>query len=281
MTLKIYQADAFTNKLSGGNPATVCLLTDWLPEELMQKIAMENNLAETAFLVKANNTYHIRWFTPTVEVDLCGHATLAAAFVLFNFEQHNEDIVHFYSHRSGALSVVKENEWLTLNFPVDIPEPAFTPANANLLFNISPFEVFKGKTDYLFVFDSETHIRQLRPRFPEIAKLKARGVIVTAKGEEVDFVSRFFGPRSGIDEDPVTGSAHTTLIPFWAERLAKKELSALQLSARKGYLECKLLGDRVAISGQARLLFNRNYLPGLMQLFSTSGTCWQKAGFEK
>jgi len=253
MKYKIYQIDAFTDKTFGGNPAAVCPLDKWLSDDMLQKIAMENNLAETAFYVKLNNQYHIRWFTPKVEVDLCGHATLAAAYVLFNYENYTENRIDFYSDKSGNLTVTKQNEYLTLNFPKDIFQSIEISANLKKGFDISPLEVFKGKTDYLFVFETENQIRNIKPNLTNIAALGGRGVIITAKGETVDFVSRFFAPQSGIDEDPVTGSAHTTLIPFWSKKLNKTKLTALQLSERKGYLQCELLDKRVEISGQAKL----------------------------
>ena len=253
MKLRIYQVDAFTDKVFSGNPAAVCPLDIWLDDNLMQKIAMENNLAETAFYVKSGNEYQIRWFTPTVEVNLCGHATLAAAFVLFNFENHTESEIRFLSYRSGELIVTKHGDSLTLNFPSDIVEPVELTRELTAGFNLKPVEAYKGKTDYLLVFEHESQIKELVPEIDLIAKIAARGIIVTAPGDTADFVSRFFAPQSGINEDPVTGSAHTTLTPFWSKRLGKNELSAVQLSGRIGYLDCKYLNDRVEISGQARL----------------------------
>lgn len=250
---KIYQIDAFADKVFSGNPAAVCPLDRWLSDDILQKIAMENNLAETAFYVKQDNQYQIRWFTPTIEVDLCGHATLAAAFVLFNHENYNESIIHFYSPRSGELTVTKKGELLVLNFPTDVFEQVKLSDEITSCFDIKPKLAFKGKTDYLLVFDNEDEIRKVVPEFEVISKLKARGVIITAKGDKVDFVSRFFAPQSGINEDPVTGSAHTTLIPYWAKQLGKTELTAIQLSERKGYLQCSYLTDRVEISGQGKL----------------------------
>lgn len=253
MKIKIYQVDAFTNKLFGGNPAAVCPLEEWIDDALMQQIAMENNLAETAFYVKRENLYQIRWFTPKVEVDLCGHATLAAAYVLFHHENHWGDVIHFYSTRSGDLTVTKQDESLTLNFPTDIFEEITLSASLKSGFDIMPLRALKGKTDYVLVFDRESQVKNMQPNLSNIAKLDGRGVIATAKGDEADFVSRFFAPQSGIDEDPVTGSAHTTLTPYWSKELGKTELTAVQLSGRKGYLQCKLSGDRVEISGQAKL----------------------------
>jgi len=256
MKYKLYQVDAFTDTLFGGNPAAVCPLTEWLSDDMMQNIAMENNLAETAFYVQQGEQFFIRWFTPQVEVDLCGHATLAAAYVLFNCENYSGDSINFYSPRSGELYVRKNSDLLSLDFPVD--EFHSTPISDEILhcFDKQPLEAYKGKTDYMFVYEKESDIREIVPHFDAISLLKARGVIITAKGENVDFVSRFFAPQSGIIEDPVTGSAHTTLTPYWAEKLNKTEMSAIQLSERKGYIQCKLIGERVEISGHARLYFS-------------------------
>jgi len=253
MPQKLYQIDAFANKVFSGNPAAVCPLEQWLSDELLQKIAMENNLAETAFYVKHGDQYQLRWFTPTVEVDLCGHATLAAAYVLFNHESHIGNTIHFHSPRSGILTVTKEGELLTLNFPTDQLESIELTDELISGFNIRPQLAFKGKTDYMLVYDNEEEIKKIIPSFDVISKLKARGIIVTAEGDKVDFVSRFFAPAAGVNEDPVTGSAHTTLIPYWSKRLGKTELTAIQLSPRTGHLKCKYLNDRVEISGQGKL----------------------------
>lgn len=253
MQQKIYQVDAFTTKLFGGNPAAVCPLESWMPEELMQKIAMENNLAETAFYTKNDEGYDIRWFTPTIEVDLCGHATLAAAFVLFNFEEQKSDEIIFNSLRSGTLKVKKREELLTLDFPADKIEKTELTPELLKCFIASPIEAFKGRTDYMLIFKSQDEIKNLQADLAAISNLKARGLIATAKGDNVDFVSRFFAPQTGVDEDPVTGSAHTTLIPYWASKTGKNELSAIQLSSRKGFLKCRYSGDRVEISGECRL----------------------------
>ena len=250
---KIYQVDAFTDKVFSGNPAAVCPLEKWLDDETMLKIAAENNLAETAFYVKQENWFEIRWFTPVVEVDLCGHATLATAFVLFNYENYTGDTIEFYSPRSGILNVTKKGDFLILNFPADNFEQVPLTNEMNSCFNLKPVAVYKGKTDYLFVFNQEMDIVNIRPNFIEISKLNARGVIITAKGNEVDFVSRFFAPQAGVNEDPVTGSAHTTLIPYWFRQLNKAAMTAIQLSERKGYLQCKYLNDRVEIGGKAKL----------------------------
>lgn len=253
MKIPIYQVDAFTNERFKGNPAAVCPLDNWLSDAVMQNIAAENNLAETAFIVPAGNEYEIRWFTPTVEVDLCGHATLASAYVLFNELGFAGDQINFISHRSGPLSVTKNGTILALNFPADtLSELPLKPAFAIGL-SQAPVKVFKGKTDYLFVYNSEAEILALQPDFEALKAHPVRGIIVTAPGETTDFVSRFFGPACGVNEDPVTGSAHTTLTPYWASVLGKTELSARQLSLRTGDLTCNLVGDRVEIAGEAVL----------------------------
>lgn len=253
MKQKIYQVDAFTDKVFGGNPAAVCPLNQWLEDDILQKIAMENYLAETAFYVKKEDHYELRWFTPTVEVDLCGHATLAAAFVLFHFENFTEKVINFHTRKSGILVVSNSDGWLTLNFPTDSLKPIELSDEILDCFDIHPAKIFEGRTDYLIIFNNEDEVRNVIPSIEKIIKLKARGVIITAKGKDVDFVSRFFGPQVGVNEDPVTGSAHTTLTPYWSKKLCKTEMTARQLSAREGFLKCKYLGDRVEISGQARL----------------------------
>ena len=253
MTLPIYQIDAFTDRLFAGNPAAVVPLESWLSDEEMLNIASENNLAETAFFVPTENGFHIRWFTPTIEVDLCGHATLAAAYVIFNIQKYEGEEVRLES-RSGELVVECKENWLTLNFPVDLYHVAVPPpALVESLNAATMLEVYKGKTDYMVVLDTEQEVRDLEYDIIVLSTIPARGIIITAPGDDVDFVSRFFAPQSGIDEDPVTGSAHTTLIPYWAEKLSKTTLTAKQLSKRGGYLKCELVGDRVHIGGQARL----------------------------
>ncbi len=252
MKLKIFQVDAFTDKVFSGNPAAVCPLNEWLPDDVMQNIAQENNLAETAFYVKDGDRYQIRWFTPTVEVDLCGHATLGSAHVLFQHENYVGDEITFFSPRSGVLKVSKNMDLLTLDFPADIYSKIDWPTDRHAGFNFIPKEAYQGKTDYLLVFDSEDQIKKIVPNYAVISTWKVRGAIVTASGNQVDFVSRFFAPQSGVNEDPVTGSAHTTLTPYWSKQLGKTELTAIQLSERKGNLRCKNLGNRVQISGHAR-----------------------------
>ncbi|GAB3640892.1 PhzF family phenazine biosynthesis protein [Spirosoma arcticum] len=267
--MRLYQLDAFTNRLFAGNPAAVVPLTDWLPDEQMQQIAAENNLAETAFYVKTDGPaqYHIRWFTPTVEVDLCGHATLATGHVVFYLEEKPDTDQIFFDSRSGLLKVCRgENGWLTLDFPIDVVQrPNVQPPALLTSLGEKPLMVFKGKTDYMLVYETQEQIEALTPDFREMSTVPARGIIVTAPANadaEVDFVSRFFGPLSGIDEDPVTGSAHTTLVPYWAEKLGKTELTARQVSARGGYLKCKLNGDRVDIAGQVQLYMKGEILNG-------------------
>lgn len=251
MKLKIYQIDAFTNKVFGGNPAAVCVLVSWIDEKIMQQIAAENNLAETAFIVKKNDLYEIRWFTPKVEVNLCGHATLATAHVLFNYYEINKKQLKFHSHLSGNLSVSKEKELLTLNFPTDTITQIETPPVLIDALGKKPIESWKGKTDFMLVYNNQEAIESFMPNFQLLESIGGRGVIVTAKGNEVDFVSRFFGPQVGINEDPVTGSAHTTLIPYWSNVLGKTTLTAQQLSERKGNLFCEFKGDSVLIAGNA------------------------------
>lgn len=250
--IKIHQVDAFTSRLFHGNPAAVCVLDEWLSDELMQKIGLENNLSETAFVVPKEIDYEIRWFTPTVEVDLCGHATLASAFVLFEYYNHPTKTITFQSKSRGKLTVMKnEDKTLTLDFPADTVKKVDLPDGLKNAFNISPIECFKGKTDYLLIFSSQEDIEKLEPDFNQITTSGARGVIVSATGNSTDFVSRFFAPNAGVNEDPVTGSAHTTLTPVWNNKLNKTKLSAKQLSKRSGELVCEIIEDRVKISGSA------------------------------
>ena len=249
--IKIHQIDAFTDKLFAGNPAAVCILNQWLPDKTMQSIAAENNLAETAFVIKRERDYEIRWFTPTIEVALCGHATLASAHVLFNYHKHSADTIRFFSRHSGELSVSKKGESLSLDFPSDMPNKIEGPKDILNAFKLKPIKVYKGKTDYMLVYSNQKEIEQLDPDMTLLKKSKARGIIVTAPGIHVDFVSRFFAPGSGVDEDPVTGSAHTTLTPYWSQQLNKKVLNVKQLSKRGGDLVCEFLGERVIITGKA------------------------------
>lgn len=250
MKLKIYQIDAFAEHVFSGNPAAVVPLEKWLPSDLMQKIAMENNLSETAFFVPAPNGFHIRWFTPSTEVDLCGHATLATAHVIFNHLGYPENNIRFES-RSGTLNVKNQNGQIVLDFPASKVEDLEVHSVFKAVFQIQPIKCFRGRDDLMLLFDSEKDVQLLAPDFQMIAKIKARGIIATAKSEKYDFISRFFAPAVGVTEDPVTGSAHTMLIPFWAKQLDKTDLIARQISKRGGILYCKNLGMRVEIAGNA------------------------------
>lgn len=249
MKLPFYQIDAFTGRVFAGNPAGVVLLEKPLPDGTLQAIAAENNLSETAFLLRDKKTNHLRWFTPTVEVDLCGHATLATAFVVFERGETGIDRVEFGT-RSGPVAVRRAGELLELDFPARPPEPREPlPALAEAL-GAAPAELHASR-DLMAVFEDEAAVRALEPDFAKLAAVDAFAVIVTAPGDGVDFVSRFFAPRAGIDEDPVTGSAHCTLTPYWARRLRKPRLTARQVSARGGELFLESRGDRVGIGGRA------------------------------
>ncbi len=256
--LRLYQVDAFTDHLFGGNPAAVCLLDTWLDDATLQAIAEENNLSETAFLVREQEMYRIRWFTPAVEIDLCGHATLAAAFVVFQFVEPRIDKVVFGS-ASGPLMVTRDDELLRMDFPVLNPESCSPPQALFEAVGGYPAQVLEAR-DYMLVFANADDVVSLAPDMQLLASLQ-RHVIVTAPGSDVDFVSRFFAPCAGIAEDPVTGSAHCTLIPYWAKRLGKNKLHARQVSKRGGELACELHGDRVILAGQAVL-----YLEGTICL---------------
>ncbi len=249
MSIPYYQVDAFTGSLFSGNPAGVCWLAGWLPDAVLQSIAAENNLAETAFVVQKDSAFDLRWFTPTVEVDLCGHATLASAHVIFRHLGYRGSVVKFQT-RAGVLTVTRNDELLTLDFPA---RPAVAcPAPADLIEGLGckPNFTAKGR-DYLAVFETEQAIRKLRPDMSALMRLDCWGIIVTAPGDHCDFVSRFFAPRAGVSEDPVTGSAHCTLIPYWSQRLGRSKLRALQVSQRGGELFCEHRGERVGIAGRA------------------------------
>ncbi|MFA7228601.1 MAG: PhzF family phenazine biosynthesis protein [Melioribacteraceae bacterium] len=262
MTLPFYQVDAFTSKLFGGNPAAVVPLEKWLDDETLQNIAAENNLSETAFFVKEIDHYHIRWMTPVNEVPLCGHATLASAFVIFNFIERDLYEIKF-SSKSGELIVRRNGENLTLDFPSHKPKQLPIVEKMKKCFDREPVEVLHNGFYLLVVFDSEEYIRNLIPNFELIKELHPHAVIVSAKGDEVDFVSRMFAPNEGINEDPVTGSAHTVLVPYWAEKLGKKNFRALQVSKRSGELYCEEEGRRVKISGKAVLYATGSLFLGL------------------
>ena len=251
MNLTIYQVDAFTREVFKGNPAAVCPLAEWLDAGLMQKIALENNLSETAFFVRQGDVYELRWFTPTFEIDLCGHATLASAYVLFEILGANEKVLKFQT-KSGLMTVEREGDLLALDFPSRPATSCDIPEGLIAAIGKQPQEVLRSR-DYLMVYETEEEVRSLAPNFAEILKLDTHAVIVTAKGGDSDFVSRFFAPEVGVFEDPVTGSAHCALIPYWAEKLGKNEFFARQVSARGGELFCELKGDRVRIGGHAVL----------------------------
>ncbi len=249
MQIPLYQVDAFAGRLFAGNPAAVCPLESWLDDATMQSIALENNLSETAFFVRAGACYHLRWFTPAVEVDLCGHATLASAFVVFQYLQPSAEEVRFQT-RSGELVVRRRGELLAMDFPARMPKRIdAVPALAAAL-GKPPREYWESR-DYMALYDTEEEVRALAPDMAALERLGHFAVIVTAPGRSADFVSRFFAPASGVAEDPVTGSAHCTLVPYWSERLGKTDMHALQVSARGGELFVEHRGDRVTIAGRA------------------------------
>jgi PhzF family phenazine biosynthesis protein len=254
MNLTIYQVDAFTRKVFAGNPAAVCPLQEWLPDDVMQKIALENNLAETAFFVKKNGVYEIRWFTPAVEINLCGHATLGSAFVIFNYLDTGAEQIKFYSHLSGDLSVEKQGDRFVLDFPrYGLTETVILQEIVEAV-GAMPKQVWETQGNMaMLLFDSEDAIKNIAPDMSALGKLQYDEIIVTARGEHADFVSRMFAPRIGIPEDPVTGAIHCSLIPYWARQLGKEKLYARQLSARGGELFCELNGERVKIGGNAAL----------------------------
>jgi PhzF family phenazine biosynthesis protein len=249
MQIPIYQVDAFSSRLFSGNPAAICPLDTWLADDLLQSIAAENNLAETAFFVRDSNGYRLRWFTPTVEVDLCGHATLASAFVILTRLTPSETSVRFQT-KSGELVVTRNDGLLSMDFPSRPPGPCEVHPRLAEALGAEP-EMVLGARDYLVVYRSEQEVRALRPNMQILCEMDRFAVIVTAPGEKADFVSRFFAPAKGVPEDPVTGSAHCTLIPYWAKRLGKSKLRAFQASPRGGELWCEDCGDRVRMTGAA------------------------------
>ncbi|MBS1502882.1 MAG: PhzF family phenazine biosynthesis protein [Bacteroidetes bacterium] len=251
MTISIYQADAFTNRLFGGNPAAICPLTEWLSDDTMQKIAAENNLAETAFFVADDSGFKLRWFTPEFEIDLCGHATLASAHILFSELGYKGDTIHFETVKAGVLTVTKNGDKYTMDFPSRPPIGIEMPNGlVEALGGKTPVAALRSR-DYFLVYNSEDDILDITPDFSALSKFDTVGFIITAPGKKADFVSRFFAPGAGIPEDPVTGSAHCNLIPYWAAKLGKDQLHAYQLSARRGELWCELKGERVLMSGNA------------------------------
>lgn len=251
MRIPYYQANAFTSENFGGNPAGVCLLDGWLPDPMLQQIAAENDLSETAFLVARDGFFELRWMTPTTEVDLCGHATLAAAYVLFFEKGWTKPSIAFQT-LSGRLSAARHGDKIELDFPSRPLEACPAPEALVKALKSKPVEVLKAR-DYLAVFDSAAEVAAVKPDMALLAQLDCLGTIITAPGDDVDFVSRFFAPKVGVPEDPVTGSAHSSLIPYWARRLNKTELSARQISKRGGELACRLLGERVGIGGTATI----------------------------
>ena len=255
MKLKMYQVDAFANKLFSGNPAAVVILESPLKDDVMQLIAAENNLSETAFVSINESRFSIRWFTPSIEVDLCGHATLASARILFEYYPTLAGKEINFDSKSGNLKVTKDGRGLCLNFPADYPIEVESNSSFFEILGIEPLKLLRGKDDYLAVFSNQQQVEEIQPKFSLLKKLDARGLVISAPGDEVDFVSRCFYPEAGIEEDPVTGSAHTMLTPYWATQLNKNELDAHQLSKRGGKLNCSLANERVLISGDSVIYF--------------------------
>ena len=250
METTVYYVDAFTDQLFSGNPAAV-IFSQINDCQLMQNIAAENNLSETAFIRQENNTYHIRWFAPLCEIDLCGHATLASAFIFFKYIDHHSNIFEVQSLKNGILTVTKNDDLLTLNFPKDLLTKYDDFNSIENIINDRPLELFMGRDDLLVILESEDQIKNLNINFALLNEIKVRGLIVSAKGSDCDFVSRFFAPSAGVNEDPVTGSAHTSLIPYWSRKLNKTKLLAKQISSRGGVLFCEDKNDRVLIGGKA------------------------------
>ncbi|MCW8932437.1 MAG: PhzF family phenazine biosynthesis protein [Gammaproteobacteria bacterium] len=261
MKLPIYQVDAFANKVFKGNPAAICPLEFWLSDELMQSIAAENNLSETAFFVATDKGFHIRWFTPLNEVNLCGHATLASAYVIFNLLGHKSNEIIFES-KSGLLKVNNNKDGLQLDFPAQLPNKCKTPDQICSAFQCQPIECLCAE-DYIVVLPDEQSVLNAKPDFSLLEKLDLRGVVITAKGTKYDFISRFFAPKYGINEDPVTGSAYTQLVPYWSVQLGRYQFHSKQVSQRGGEIFCELVGERVFISGQAIL-----YMKGEIELLN-------------
>lgn len=270
MKLPLYQIDAFASRPFEGNPAAICPLESWLDDETMQAIAMENNLSETAFFVAIDEDagedagneeadYKIRWFTPVCEIDLCGHATLASAYLIFHILGYRQNDISFRS-KSGVLKVHKNGDWLEMDFPSRPPKECEPPAALSDAFEQQPFRCLKGE-DYIVVFETEQEVLAAAPNLSKLSELDLRGVAITAKADTYDFVTRFFAPKFGIDEDPVTGSAFTQLIPYWSERLGKTELKAKQISKRGGEVIGRLSGERVIISGKAA-----KYMVGVIEI---------------
>ena len=260
MNLPLYQIDAFTDKLFGGNPAAVVPLDKWLDDKLLQQIAAENNLAETAFFVKKENGYHLRWFTPENEVNLCGHATVASAYVLYNSLNYSGEEISFES-MSGILTVKKTGDMYTLNFPAYDLKPVEATNDVLSAIGKMPTETLQMNNDLMLVYHDQASVEMIKPDFGKMKQCAARAILVTAPSDEADFVYRFFAPKMGIDEDPATGSAQCSLIPYWSKRLNKASMNSIQLSKRRGILKGELKGDRLEISGNAVL-----YLKGEIEV---------------
>jgi PhzF family phenazine biosynthesis protein len=261
MRIPLYQVDAFTSQVFAGNPAAVCLLDHWLDDSILQSIAAENNLSETAFLVRNAEGFDLRWFTPVTEVALCGHATLASAFVLFSCQKWSKEHIRFQTRKSGELVVIKSDDLLEMDFPARPAHTQTPPTGINEALHVTPKEVLGSAEDLLVVLNSENTVKAVRPDFFALERMACRGIIITARGDQSDFVSRFFAPQVGIPEDPVTGSAHCVLIPYWAGMLRKNDLHAFQVSKRGGELFCRYAGERVKIAGKAVL-----YLEGTITI---------------
>jgi PhzF family phenazine biosynthesis protein len=260
MTIPYYEVLAFTDRLFAGNPAGICILQEWLPDPLLQKIAAENNLAETAFFIDRGNVYDIRWLSPLAEIDLCGHATIGSAHVLFQHLGRSGNSLTFHSRSSGELRVDRADGRLVLDFPSQPAHPCEPPPLLAESLGVEPKEVFQGR-DYMAVFEREEQVAELSPDLAKLSKLEGQGVVVTAPGNDCDFVSRYFAPKVGVPEDSVTGSTHCVLVPYWSKRLGKKDLHARQLSPRGGELFCEDRGPRVGIGGTAI-----TYVEGTLQL---------------
>lgn len=261
MKIPIYQVDAFTSEVFSGNPAAVCILDEWIDDKRLQSIAAENNLSETAFLVQSESGFDLRWFTPVTEVELCGHATLASAFVQFVCRKWSSDIITFQTRKSGQLTVTRQDEILIMDFPARPVYARTPPDGLTKALGVTSQKVFGSAEDLMVVLDNEEAVANIQPIFPALEQVDCRGVIITSQGDQSDFVSRFFAPKVGVPEDPVTGSAHCVLIPYWAKALGKKELHAIQVSKRGGELFCRYSGERVKISGKAVL-----YLEGTITI---------------
>lgn len=261
MQIPLYQVDAFASRVFSGNPAAVCLLEEWLADERLQAVAAENNLSETAFLVRRADGFELRWFTPTTEVALCGHATLASAFVLFHHRQWPGEAVRFQTRKSGVLTVTRCGERLEMDFPAWPVHPCRAPAGLTAALGVTPTAILGAAEHVVVVLADEQAVRRVHPDFHALLQCECQGVVVTARGEACDFVSRFFAPREGIPEDPVTGSAHCALTPYWAGVLGKQELYAQQVSRRGGELFCRNAGHRVKIAGHAA-----RYLEGTIHI---------------